>query len=101
MSDSLHRLLQKARTAPPPAVPDAEPLPPGAATRIAARWAAARPAIVLWERLSYAGLAASVVVSACSFGMRPRSHAESVALPAGEISLADLMDAPFDPSPGL
>ena len=51
--ESLDRLLQKARTAPPPALPLEEPLPPGTATRIAARWAAARSPVVLWERFSY------------------------------------------------
>ncbi len=95
MNESLDRLLQKARTAPPPALPLEEPLPPGAATRIAARWAAARSPIVLWERLSYAGLAVALAVSGVSFSLGPPAAEETAAAEA----MPDLFSATITDEP--
>lgn len=69
--ESLTRILRAARTAPPPAESAEQPLPPGTATRIAARWAASASSAWVWERLSYAGLAVALLVSGISFSRRP------------------------------
>ena len=90
--DSLTRLIEKARTAPPLETEEA-PLPSGTATRIAARWTGERPGIspaLLWERLSYAGLAVALLTSAAAFYLKP--PAPSATTTAAEI-LPDLFTA--------
>lgn len=90
--DSLTRLIEKARTAPPRGAEELT-LPPGTATRIAASWAAERPrvsAAVLWERLSYAGLAVALLTGAVAFYLKP--PAPSATTTAAEI-LPDLFTA--------
>ena len=94
--DSLTRLVEKARTAPPPETE--EPLlPQGAATRIAARWASERPggsAAVLWERLSYAGLAVALLTGTAAFYLKPSApSAASTAVTTSAEPLPDLFTA--------
>ena len=94
--DSLTRLIEKARTAPPPETEETL-LSPGAATRIAARWAAERPGIspgVLWDRLSYAGLAVALLTGAAAFYLKPpAASATSTAATTGAETLPDLFTA--------
>ena len=95
---SLARLLEKARTAPPPGTTEESPLPPGTATRIAARWAATRPApstAALWERLSCAGLAVALLTGVTAFTLRPSAPDESA---AAEV-LPDLLHATLSNEP--
>ena len=99
---SLDRVLHLARGAAPRDAGEQsqEPLPPGLATGIAARWAASRvvkPALI-WERLSYAGLAVAIAV--CVTAGVIHRQPEAAELTTDEISFPDLLNADItgDPS---
>lgn len=71
------RLLALARSAPvAPSRPGPEPaaVPPGFATRVAARWAAGRreSELEIWDRVTRWGLAAAVAVGVAVFVLRSR-----------------------------
>ena len=96
---ALTRLIESARRATPPDAPEEGPLPPGAATRIAARWIAARPGIapvVLWERLSYAGLAVALLAGGASVFLHqpppPQESASAEVMP--DLFSATITDSP-------
>jgi hypothetical protein len=69
-NESLRKLIETARRAPPAPAPLDSTVPFGFSTRVAARWAAgqgnARRADV-WERLCWWGAGASVVVCLSAF----------------------------------
>lgn len=52
-------------------------LPPGLATRIAARWAARPSDAQVWERLTATGLAAALVVCGSAALLRPKPAVEA------------------------
>lgn len=69
----LEDLIASARQTPATPQSDAgEPLPPGLATRIAARWAARPSASQVWERAAAVGFVCAIIVCASAALFRPR-----------------------------
>ena len=75
-------------------------LPPGLATRIAAQWAASHPGFrpaVLWERLSYAGLAVAIAVSVAAGALHHKP--EPVDFGNDDSVIPDLLNAEIASEP--
>lgn len=75
--DPLARLWALARQRPAPPPDTDAPLPPGLATRIAARWADTRPPLnrgALWETVSAAGLVTALALCGVAAWMREEPH---------------------------
>lgn len=101
--DKWKRLTGLARQSPPNETPaDLPPLPPGLATRVAARWAAGAPrrssVLALFERCSWWGAAVAALACAAWISLSPPSEESSEPLAFDSLLFApDAQDFGGDP----